>query len=75
VCVEQHPGTYTPVATIGIGGVWEFGLLGAAWIGVAGGAALKLLAPARFERVPIFAYVLLGWVGVVTLHPLLAATR
>jgi hemolysin III len=66
-------GTYTPVAGIGIGGVWGWGLLGAVWTGAAGGAALKLLAPARFERASILAYLALGWAGVVALDPLRAA--
>jgi hemolysin III len=66
-------GTYTPVAWIGIGGAWGWGLLGAVWAGAAGGAVLKLLAPARFERASILAYLALGWAGVVALDPLLAA--
>src|SRR5918995_962527 len=36
-------------------------------------AALKLVAPARFERASIVAYVLLGWAGLAALDPLLAA--
>lgn len=66
-------GTYAPVAIIGIGGVWGWGLLGAVWVGAASGAALKLLAPARFERASILAYLALGWAGVLALDPLLAA--
>ncbi|MFC7538417.1 hypothetical protein ACFQU2_01730 [Siccirubricoccus deserti] len=33
------------------------------WTGAVLGAALKLLAPARFEQVSILAYLLLGWAG------------
>jgi hemolysin III len=66
-------GTYTPVAGIGIGGPWGWALLGVVWTGAFAGAALKLLAPARFERVSILAYLLLGWAGVVALDQLLAA--
>ena len=43
------------------------------WAGAAGGAALKLVAPGRFERASIAAYLLLGWVGLAALDPLLAA--
>ncbi len=64
-------GTYTPVACIG--GAWGWGLVGAVWTGAASGTALKLLAPARFERVSILAYLLLGWAGVAALDRLLAA--
>jgi len=66
-------GTYTPVALLGIGGIWGWGLLAVVWTGAAGGAALKLLAPARFERASIAAYLLLGWAGLAALDPLLAA--
>jgi hemolysin III len=66
-------GTYTPVALLAIGGAWGWGLLAAVWGGAAGGAALKLLAPARFERASIAAYLLLGWAGLAALGPLLAA--
>jgi hemolysin III len=38
-----------------------------------GGVALKLLAPARFERASIAAYLLLGWAGIAALNRLLAA--
>jgi hemolysin III len=66
-------GTYTPVALLGVGGAWGWGLLGAVWTGAVSGAALKLLAPARFERASVLAYLLLGWAGFVALDPLLVA--
>jgi hemolysin III len=66
-------GTYTPVALLGIGGAWGWGLLAVVWAGALGGAALKLLAPGRFERAAIAAYLLLGWAGLAALDPLLAA--
>jgi hemolysin III len=64
-------GTYTPVAGIGLGGTWGMGLLGIVWTGAVGGAALKLLAPARIERVSILFYLLLGWAGIAAFDPLL----
>jgi hemolysin III len=66
-------GTYTPVALLGIGGAWGWGLLAAVWTGAAAGAALKLLAPGRLERASVAAYLLLGWIVLVALDPLLAA--
>ena len=66
-------GTYTPVALLALGGAWGRGLLATAWAGAAGGTALKLLAPARFERASIAAYLLLGWIVLAALDPLLAA--
>ncbi len=64
-------GTYTPVALLGIGGGAGWALFGAVWVGALGGAALKLTAPARFERAAILAYLLLGWAGVAALEALL----
>jgi hemolysin III len=66
-------GTYTPVALLAVGGAWGRGLLAVVWAGAVGGAALKLVAPARFERASIAAYLLLGWAGLAALQPLLAA--
>jgi hemolysin III len=66
-------GTYTPVVLLAVGGAWGWGLLAVVWAGAAGGAALKVLAPARFERTSTAAYLLLGWVGLAALDPLLAA--
>ena len=65
-------GTYTPVALLAIGGASGLRLLAVVWAGAAGGAALELLAPARFARISIAAYLLLGWTG-LALDPLLAA--
>lgn len=64
-------GTYTPVAGLGIGGTWGLGLLGVVWTGALGGAALKLWAPARIERVSVLLYLLLGWAGVAAFDPLM----
>ena len=49
-------GTYAPVALLGVGGTrgrWLFGVVAVAALG---GAALKLLAPARFEHAAVPAY-------------------
>lgn len=66
-------GTYTPVSVVAIGGGLATALLTFVWTGALLGAAMKLLAPGRFERTSIAAYLLLGWVGVVALVPLARA--
>jgi hemolysin III len=66
-------GTYTPITLLAIGGGWGWGLFGVVWAGALGGAALKLLAPARIERAAILLYLLLGWTGLVAIEPLLRA--
>ncbi|MBP0444742.1 hemolysin III family protein [Roseomonas sp. SSH11] len=64
-------GTYTPVSLLAIGGTWGAVLLAIVWGGALPGAAVKLLAPGRYERASIAAYLLLGWVGVAALAPLI----
>jgi hemolysin III len=66
-------GTHTPVAALAIDGAPGLALLAVVWAGAVGGAALKLLAPSRFEHASIAAYLLLGWAGLAALEPLLAA--
>ena len=66
-------GTYTPIGLLAVGGAWGWGVLIVVWMGAVAGAALKLVAPGRFERASIAAYLLLGWVGLAALDPLLAA--
>lgn len=63
-------GTYAPVSLLGIGGVLGTVLMGLVGAGALLGAAVKLLAPGRFERTAIAAYLALGWVGAVAVVPL-----
>ena len=65
-------GTYTPVALLGLGGRAGWALAGAIWSGALVGAALKLVASARFERATLFAYLLLSWIGVAAMEVLIA---
>ncbi|MCO6415964.1 hemolysin III family protein [Siccirubricoccus sp. KC 17139] len=66
-------GTYTPVARLAIGGTWGAVLLAVVWSGALAGAAIKLLAPGRYERALIAAYLSLGWVGLMAMPVLLEA--
>jgi hemolysin III len=66
-------GTYTPFLAIKVGGAWGASLLAFVWVVAAFGVALKLLTPARFERLSIAAYLLIGWSILVVLDPLFAA--
>lgn len=66
-------GTYTSVVLLALGGAWAVALLTFVWTGALAGIALKLFAPARFERASIAAYLLLGWAGLAALDPLLTA--
>jgi hemolysin III len=66
-------GTYTPFATIAIGGVWGTGLLVFVWTVAAAGVVLKLLHPKRLETLSIAAYLSLGWTILVAIDRLIAA--
>jgi hemolysin III len=66
-------GTYTPFASIAIGGAWGTGLLVFVWTVAAAGVVLKLLDPGRFETLSIAAYLSLGWTILVAINPLIAA--
>jgi hemolysin III len=66
-------GTYTPFVLVAIGGSWGVGLLVFVWLVAAGGVALKLLYPPRFEGISTAVYLLLGWTVVVAIDPLFDA--
>jgi hemolysin III len=66
-------GTYTPFLLARMGGAWGWGLLAFVWLTAAGGIALALGAPRRFERLQLAAYLLLGWCILAARGPLDAA--
>ncbi|MBR0670580.1 PAQR family membrane homeostasis protein TrhA [Neoroseomonas soli] len=68
-------GTYTPVIVLAMPGPWGWSLLSVVWAGAVAGAAVKFLAPGRFERLSVLAYLALGWVGMAAIGPLLDALR
>jgi hemolysin III len=68
-------GTYTPVVVLAIPGTWGWSLLSVVWAGAVAGAAVKFLAPGRFERLSVIAYLVLGWAGLAAIGPLLDALR
>lgn len=48
---------------LAVGGAAGHAVRGLVWAGAIAGAALKLVAPARFERLSLIAYLALGWAG------------
>lgn len=66
-------GTYTPFALVALEGWVGAALLALVWTVALGGAAMKLAAPRRFERLSLVLYVGLGWVGLIAIGPLVAA--
>lgn len=66
-------GTYTPFTLVAIGGAWGWSIAGVVWAVAAGGVALKLFWPHRFEKLSIAAYLALGWIILIATGPLIAS--
>ncbi len=69
-------GTYTPLLVLAVGGAWGWSLFGAVWaMAVAGVISKTLLAGRfdRFEKLDVFLYVAMGWLGVVGAVPVFEA--
>ena len=66
-------GTYTPFAIIALDSITAAGLLGVVWLIAAIGVPMKLLAPAKMERVAIWLYLLQGWMVALAFGPLASA--
>ncbi|MGG7566467.1 PAQR family membrane homeostasis protein TrhA [Rhodovulum sp. DZ06] len=61
-------GCQTPFAVL-VGGAWSGWALGAVWAGALGGAAAKLIAPHRLQRLSLLFYIALGWAGLALFFP------
>lgn len=64
-------GTYTPITLIGVQGAWGWSLFGVVWGIALLGVSLKIAWPGRLERVSIFLYLAVGWVGLAGIGPLI----
>ena len=62
--------TYTPLALLGMGGAWGWGLTGAVWLMAAIGMVMKLGFFHRSERAGFALYLAMGWLGVIAAWPL-----
>jgi hemolysin III len=62
--------TYTALLSQLRGGLPIAALAVFVWCGALGGAALNLMAPARFDRIAVVLYLALGWSAVVVIEPL-----
>jgi hemolysin III len=63
--------TYTPVAVLVLGGLWEAVLLVLAWAGAAAGVAMKIAKPDGLRIPSAVLYMALGWLAIVALPQLL----
>jgi len=62
--------TYTPVAILGVQGVFGWILLGLVWSMAIVGIVLKIFFPNRFEIFSLILYAVMGWLIVVAWKPL-----
>jgi len=67
-------GTYTPFVLVNLRGPWGWSLFGVVWAIAIAGVGFKVFFAGRFVLWSSAAYVLMGWLVLVALKPLLAAT-
>jgi len=67
-------GTYTPFTLVGLRGPWGWGLFAAIWSLALAGVVFKLFFTGRFKRLSTLIYIAMGWLVIVAIKPLLAAT-
>jgi hemolysin III len=63
-------GTYTPFGLLVLPGAWRWAVLSVVWTMALLGIVYKLLWIGRWPRFSTFAYLGMGWVGVVAAKPL-----
>lgn len=63
-------GTYTPFTLGVLRGGWGWSLFGAVWTLALGGLILKASGGAKFHRVSVVLYLVMGWLIVVAIKPL-----
>ena len=66
-------GSYTPIAVVALGGRTGWWLLASVWVLAALGVLFKLRYRFRFPGTSILMYLLLGWLGIVTIRPVIDA--
>lgn len=64
-------GTYTPVALLGLKGVWGWTIFGLIWLFALLGFVFKLSPLRRMEKISLALYLIMGWLIVIALKPLL----
>ncbi len=66
-------GTYTPVALLGMKGIWGWIIFGLIWVFAIIGFIFKLSPLRRYEKISLGLYLLMGWLIVIALKPLIAS--
>lgn len=66
-------GTYTPVALLGLKGVWGWTIFATIWTFAAIGFVFKFSPFRRREAISLALYLVMGWLIVIALGPLIAS--
>lgn len=64
-------GTYTPVALIGLKGVWGWSIFGFIWAFAIAGFIFKFSPLQRSEKLSLTLYALMGWLIIIAIKPLI----
>lgn len=64
-------GTYTPIALIGLKGVWGWTIFGIIWAMVLLGFIFKFSPLCKSEKLSLSLYALMGWLIIVAIKPLI----
>ena len=65
-------GTYTPFLLLVVGGTWGLVMLAMVWAGAITGIVLKIVRVHGFQALGGTLYIVLGWIGVLTLPKMLS---
>ena len=64
-------GTYTPVALLGLKGVWGWSIFGTIWAFAIAGFIFKFSPLRRFEKLSLALYAVMGWLIIIAIKPLI----
>ncbi|RWX01424.1 PAQR family membrane homeostasis protein TrhA [Flavobacterium cerinum] len=64
-------GTYTPIALLGLKGVWGWTVFGCIWAFALAGFIFKFSPLQRSEKISLILYALMGWLIITVIKPLI----
>lgn len=64
-------GTYTPIALLGLKGVWGWTMFGCAWGLAIVGFIFKFSPLRRNEKISLSLYALMGWMCIIAIKPMI----
>lgn len=64
-------GTYTPIALLGLKGVWGWTIFGLIWAFAIAGFIFKFSPLRRYDKLSLALYALMGWLIIIAIRPLI----